>query len=509
MLLGLIFNAEIWLRKQTLQTLKMFFQSVDTRRQDFSELGPELLMPLLRLLSTDLSMQVLEVMEEKILTSMQAVDSSQRRGPNAQQIVRMSLQWHNLPLASNAFAGLSRTQAPHQVATGPRTPALVNRRKAGVPDIGGTNSGQESNSLFGMPDESGWSVADIPEWTSRTRINILSVFKSVEMLLDTPPVGEVNFVDEYDPEGDNIFEQNMTASRSGVEDMESASMQQARSGEARSAASNRGAGLVGESQSSTSRSFVDDEGDETTRDRSNDRVNVGDIINQLHDLSSFFIDDDSLSATGAQSASGRESRTLLSRRSRTSRKSDEAEVNTSVRRPLLWGSGNARQASNAGRFNEGNEENGEQIAKILGRSALASMMGRTMNGVSRSHSSSDQLDDRLATPTPNAESFPRTPTGVVASSSAGGFSDIVDDRSTTSSNNNNSGNVASKRGSMWVRKSLFSRRPNLPVRSASETMGDAHEYTTQSSSPPPLPSSSSVPMLGEGDKTSVNSQDGA
>lgn len=249
LLLGLTFNSQEWLQKQTLQILKLFFQSVDTKREDFYALGSELLMPLLRLLSTGLSLPALEVMEENIVL-MGTSNGDQRSGPSASQIVRMSMQWGQ--------------------------PSTSRKPKQRMESTATNQSTNEINSLFGQPEESGWSISNVQDSTTRTRINILSVFKSVELLLDTPPVGEVNFVDDYDAD-ENVFETTMTASRNDVEEEDSRSTQP--------------------------RSLAIAEEQQSNRSEKEPVVDLGDIVNQLHDLSSFFVDDD-MESTAMTSQSG-------------------------------------------------------------------------------------------------------------------------------------------------------------------------------------------------------------
>ncbi|CAO1615945.1 unnamed protein product [Jaminaea pallidilutea] len=147
-LLGITLNQHEWLRKSAMQVLKIFFQAVDTRAPDFAKLGSELLMPLLRLLSTPLATQALEVLDEPIAVY---------GGPAANQILRMSLQW-----------------------------GKPSRRRELASDA----------SIFGAPDDSGWAVANPQDLTSRTRINTQAVFKTCELTLDVSPQSIVDFVNE-------------------------------------------------------------------------------------------------------------------------------------------------------------------------------------------------------------------------------------------------------------------------------------------------------------------------
>lgn len=206
LLLGVVLNRHEWMRRQAMQVLKIFFQALDTRKHAaFSSLGSELLMPLLRQLSTRLSAQALEVLDEPIVV---------HGGPAANQILRMSLQWGNMNLN------------------------------------GQTRDFVHDASIFGPPQESGWAVADPQDMATRTRINLQALVKMCEHTLDIIPTGNnVNFVvdDAYDGtvEGDSAgFALDEAPGVGGV-----------RSEQIAPASS------------------------------------LGDIVNQLHDLSSFFGED--------------------------------------------------------------------------------------------------------------------------------------------------------------------------------------------------------------------------
>ncbi|EKM56941.1 uncharacterized protein PHACADRAFT_172641 [Phanerochaete carnosa HHB-10118-sp] len=84
LLVGLVLNNEKWLRVHTLQILKVLFQQRETK-SSVDVMGSELLMPLLRLLETDLAQEALEVLEEPMRIS---------GGPAAKHVLRMSLHNH-------------------------------------------------------------------------------------------------------------------------------------------------------------------------------------------------------------------------------------------------------------------------------------------------------------------------------------------------------------------------------------------------------------------------------
>uniref|UniRef100_V5F0T5 Fry-like conserved protein n=1 Tax=Kalmanozyma brasiliensis (strain GHG001) TaxID=1365824 RepID=V5F0T5_KALBG len=205
LLLGVVLNRREWMRTQAMQVLKIFFQVLDTRNHAaFSSLGSELLMPLLRQLSTPLSAQALEVLDEPIVV---------HGGPAANQILRMSLQWGNTNMD------------------------------------GPTRDFVHDASIFGPPQESGWAVADPQDMATRTRINLQALVKMCEHTLDIIPTGNnVDFV------VDDAYDGNAEADGAAF-------------------ALDEAPGVGG------------------TRSEVAPASSLGDIVNQLHDLSSFFGDD--------------------------------------------------------------------------------------------------------------------------------------------------------------------------------------------------------------------------
>ena len=130
LLLGLVLNSHRWLRVSALQILKVLFQQRETR-SPVELLGSELLMPLLRLLETDLAPAALEVLEEPMTIS---------GGPPAKQVLRMSMQLKSL-----------------------------------------TKDVESVSDIFGIPEDSGWCVAR-PERSQDTCLsNILAVFETCKL----------------------------------------------------------------------------------------------------------------------------------------------------------------------------------------------------------------------------------------------------------------------------------------------------------------------------------------
>jgi hypothetical protein len=130
LLVGLVLNSQKWLRVSALQILKVLFQQRETRNP-VELLGSELLMPLLRLLETELAPAALEVLEEPMTIS---------GGPPAKQVLRMSLQMKFL-----------------------------------VKDV------EPVTDVFGIPEDSGWCVARPDRSQEICRANIMAVFETCKV----------------------------------------------------------------------------------------------------------------------------------------------------------------------------------------------------------------------------------------------------------------------------------------------------------------------------------------
>ena len=131
LLLGIVLNNERWLRVHAMQVLKILFQQRESRNP-VELLGSELLMPLLRLLETDLAPQALEVLDEPMVMS--------GVGPAAKHVLRMSMHFGSLP---------SLHSDPESVPV-----------------------------IFGVPQESGWSIAQADAIRETCRANVMAVFDS-------------------------------------------------------------------------------------------------------------------------------------------------------------------------------------------------------------------------------------------------------------------------------------------------------------------------------------------
>ncbi|ODQ67100.1 hypothetical protein NADFUDRAFT_5283, partial [Nadsonia fulvescens var. elongata DSM 6958] len=125
-ILGLLSNQLRWVKEETLEILKQFFPFIDLHREEFTGIGADLISPLLRLLQTDYAETALEVLDETSYISGSQMD---------RHVLRMSL--------------------------GNRTIRKEYENTA---------------TLFGIPDESGWAIPMPAAVAARTRNNVHSVF---------------------------------------------------------------------------------------------------------------------------------------------------------------------------------------------------------------------------------------------------------------------------------------------------------------------------------------------
>ncbi len=125
-ILGLLSNKLKWMKIKIMDLLKALLPFVDMRKTDFQGIGADLISPLLRLLQTDYAQQALEVLD-----SAKAIVG----GPSDKQVMRMSLGSRSL-----------RKEYENTVT------------------------------LYGIPDESGWAVPMPAVTASSTRANVHAVF---------------------------------------------------------------------------------------------------------------------------------------------------------------------------------------------------------------------------------------------------------------------------------------------------------------------------------------------
>ncbi|CCF60234.1 hypothetical protein KAFR_0J01700 [Kazachstania africana CBS 2517] len=127
-LLGLLLNELDWIKIQTMEILKYVFPLVDLTRPEFTGVGADLISPLLRLLLTSYEMQALEVLDYVPNVSGSKMDKD---------VLRISM---------------------------------------GNNDV--KNNSTVTTTLFGLPEESGWSIPMPTMTAATTRHNVHTVFMS-------------------------------------------------------------------------------------------------------------------------------------------------------------------------------------------------------------------------------------------------------------------------------------------------------------------------------------------
>ena len=128
-LIGLLTNRLHWYKVKTLDILQVMIQDVDTRRTEIASQGPDLISPLLRLLQTEYCDRALKVMDHIMVMS---------ETPMSRQHYRMSF-----------------------VGSGPRS-----TRQAY----------DKTQSLYGIPEATGWSIPAPATHTSNCRSNMHAVY---------------------------------------------------------------------------------------------------------------------------------------------------------------------------------------------------------------------------------------------------------------------------------------------------------------------------------------------
>lgn len=137
-LMGLLFNKIDWVKRQTLQLMIHIVPLVDLNRPEFTGVGADLISPLLRLLLTEYELQTLEV-----LNCIRTVSGSKMD----KDVLRISMG------NRDAQAAYSRTAT-----------------------------------LFGIPEESGWSVPMPTMTAATTRHNVHAVFSTCSDSSSDDPV---------------------------------------------------------------------------------------------------------------------------------------------------------------------------------------------------------------------------------------------------------------------------------------------------------------------------------
>ncbi|TLD21292.1 hypothetical protein PspLS_08969 [Pyricularia sp. CBS 133598] len=155
MIMGFLTNRTPWVTSKTLQILKVIISEIDMKRPDIIGHGSDLLSPLLRLLQTEYCMEALGVLDNIMNMSGSTMDK---------QHLRMSMT---------------------------RSTSKAIRKEY-----------ERVQSLFGIPEESGWAIPMPAKKTDITRVNVHAAFYMCQgaegIVTDVMPTPEVEFhADEF------------------------------------------------------------------------------------------------------------------------------------------------------------------------------------------------------------------------------------------------------------------------------------------------------------------------
>ena len=156
-LIGLLTNRSHWYKVCTLELLLALIKDIDTRRTEIASLGPDLISPMLRLLQTQYCSQALEVMDH-IMTMSET--------PMSKQHMRMSF-----------------------VGSGSRATRKEYDR---------------IQSLYGIPEETGWSIPMPAVHTNNTRANMQAVYLAgiqADSEAEAIPTPEIEFHADEERQG--------------------------------------------------------------------------------------------------------------------------------------------------------------------------------------------------------------------------------------------------------------------------------------------------------------------
>ncbi len=158
MLLGFLTNSISWVRLKTMRLLCVFIPLIDMRQPEIAGHGSDLLSPLLRLLPTEFCMEALQVLDNIMTMSGSSMDKHH---------IRMSMT---------------------------RATSRSIRKEY-----------ERTQSLFGIPEDSGWAIPMPAKKTDSTRANIHAVFYSCQQqnaegdaVAEPTPTPEVEFhIEEF------------------------------------------------------------------------------------------------------------------------------------------------------------------------------------------------------------------------------------------------------------------------------------------------------------------------
>jgi hypothetical protein len=161
-LLGMVNNQSDWFKVKTMQILCVMIPAMDMRRPEIASHGPDLISPLLRLLQTEHCQQALDVLDNVIDMTGTPMDPKH---------IRMSM------------AGSHSSRATRKEY-------------------------ERTQSLYGIPEESGWSVPMPALNSARTRGNVHAVFNTVALAgfdSDSEPASTPEFEFHKDEYQDSYF----------------------------------------------------------------------------------------------------------------------------------------------------------------------------------------------------------------------------------------------------------------------------------------------------------------
>lgn len=128
-MMGLLTNRLPWFKLKTMEILCVIIPDVDTRRPEVAKHGSDLISPLLRLLQTEFCPQALEVMDHIMMMS---------ATPNDKHHIRMSMASSSSPALRKEY--------------------------------------ERTESLYGIPEDTGWSIPAPAIHSTTTRANVHAVF---------------------------------------------------------------------------------------------------------------------------------------------------------------------------------------------------------------------------------------------------------------------------------------------------------------------------------------------
>lgn len=152
-LIGLLTNRSHWYKTKTLEVLCALIPDIDTRRQEIAGRGPDFISPLLRLLQTRYCPQALKVMDHIVTLTATSYDKDH---------MRMSM----------ASAGSSKLRKEYQ----------------------------STASIYGIPEDTGWSIPRPADLAETTRKNMQAVLYTCANpnAVDTVATPEIEFdAEEY------------------------------------------------------------------------------------------------------------------------------------------------------------------------------------------------------------------------------------------------------------------------------------------------------------------------